>query len=277
MRGLQAQGITGKGVRAAIIDQPLLTDHPELSGRIAAYYDTGCEGETSSMHGPAVASLFAGASIGIAPDATLYYAAWPSWLMDSRYAAEALDWVVAQNEALPDGEKIRVVSVSAAPGNAEMFQNADLWDAAVARAEQAGLLVLTVDGAGVEKTRLVPYPAVLARNDRDNPAACRTGFANSAERAETGSNTLSLPCSYRTVAEEYTAGQYSYTHDGHGGLSWGIPYCAGVMALGWQVDPTLTGEEMMQYLLSTAATGTDGSRIIDPVQFIQTLQTERGA
>ena len=192
-------------------------------------------------------------------------------------AAEALDWVVAQNEALPDGEKIRVVSVSAAPGNAEMFQNADLWDAAVARAEQAGLLVLTVDGAGVEKTRLVPYPAVLARNDRDNPAACRSGFADSDERAETGSNTLSLPCSYRTVAEEYTAGQYSYTHDGHGGLSWGIPYCAGVMALGWQVDPTLTGEEMMQYLLSTAATGTDGSRIIDPVQFIQTLQTERGA
>ena len=277
VRGLQAQGITGKGVRAAIIDQPLLTDHPELSGRIAAYYDTGCEGETASMHGPAVASLFAGESIGIAPDAALYYAAWPSWLMDSRYAAEALDWVVAQNEALPDGEKIRIVSVSAAPGNAEMFQNADLWDAAVARAEQAGLLVLTVDGAGVEKTRLVPYPAVLARNDRDNPAACRSGFADSDERAETGSNTLSLPCSYRTVAEEYTAGQYSYTHDGHGGLSWGIPYCAGVMALGWQVDPTLTGEEMMQYLLSTAATGTDGSRIIDPVQFIQTLQTERGA
>ena len=42
------------------------------------------------------------------------------------------------------------------------------------------------------------------------------------------------------------------------------------------VDPTLTGEEMMQYPLSTAATGTDGSHIIDPVQFIQTLQTERG-
>lgn len=277
VRSLQARGITGKGVNVAIIDQPLLTDHPELAGRIAAYYDTGCEGQTASMHGPAVASLFAGESIGIAPDTTLYYAAWPSWLMDSRYAAEALDWVVAQNEALPDGEKIRVVSVSAAPGNAEMFQNADLWDAAVARAEQAGLLVLTVEGAGVEKTRFIPYPAVLARNDRDNPAACRTGLADSDERTETGSNTLALPCSYRTVAEEYTAGQYGYTHDGHGGLSWGIPYCAGVMALGWQVDPTLTGEEMMQYLLSTAATGTDGSRIIDPVQFIQTLQTERGA
>ena len=49
------------------------------------------------------------------------------------------------------------------------------------------------------------------------------------------------------------------------------------MALGWQVDPTLTGDKIMRYLLSTAATGTDGNSIIDPVQFIQTLQTERGA
>ena len=89
--------------------------------------------------------------------------------------------------------------------------------------------------------------------------------------------TLALPCSYRTTAEEYTAGQFGYTHYGQGGLSWGIPYCAGVMALGWQVDPTLTGDEIMRYLLSTAATGTDGNSIIDPVQFIQTLQTERGA
>lgn len=277
VRSLQARGITGRGVNVAILDQPLLTDHPEFADRIAAYYDTGCEGETASMHGPAVASLLAGKTIGVAPDANIYYAAWPSWLKDSRYAADALDWVLEQNEALPEGEKIRIVSVSAAPGNAEMFQNADLWDAAVARAEQAGLLVLTVEGAGVEKTRLVPYPAVLARNDRDNPAACRSGFADSDEHAETGSNTLALPCSYRTTAEEYTAGQFGYTHYGQGGLSWGIPYCAGVMALGWQVDPTLTGDEIMRYLLSTAATGTDGNSIIDPVQFIQTLQTERGA
>lgn len=155
---------------------------------------------------PAVASLFAGESIGIAPDAALYYAAWPSWLMDSRYAAEALDWVVAQNEALPDGEKIRVVSVSAAPGNAEMFQNADLWDAAVARAEQAGLLVLTVDGAGVEKTRLVPYPAVLARNDRDNPAACRSGFADSDEARRNRQQHPFAALLYPTVAEDTLPG-----------------------------------------------------------------------
>ena len=44
VRSLQARGITGRGVNVAILDQPLLTDHPEFADRIAAYYDTGCEG-----------------------------------------------------------------------------------------------------------------------------------------------------------------------------------------------------------------------------------------
>jgi hypothetical protein len=39
----------------------------------------------------------------------------PSWNGDSAYQAAALDWIVDQNRALPEGQKIRVVSVSAAP------------------------------------------------------------------------------------------------------------------------------------------------------------------
>ena len=275
VRSLQARGITGRSVNVAILDQPLLTDHPEFADRIAAYYDTGCEGETGSMHGPAVASLLAGKTIGVAPDANIYYAAWPSWLEDSRYAADALDWVLEQNETLPEGEKIRVVSVSAAPGSADMFQNTDLWNAAAARAEEAGVLVLTVEGAGSKPDRLMPYPAVLDPNARNDPAACRVGFPGEGGSSVFAKNALALPCSYRTTAEEYTAGQFGYTHYGQGGLSWGIPYCAGVMALGWQVAPTLTGDEIMRYLLSTAATGTDGNSIIDPVHFVETLETNR--
>lgn len=277
VRSLQARGITGKGVNVAIIDQPLLTDHPELAGRIAAYCDTGCEGQTTSMHGPAVASLLAGKTIGVAPDVSIYYAAWPSWLEDSRYAADALDWVLEQNDTLPEGEKIRVVSVSASPSFSDTFQNVDLWNAAVARAEEAGVLVLTAEGAGAARYRLMPYPAILDPADRDTPAACRTGFPTGDEFPELAKNALALPCTYRTLAEEYTAGQYSYTHCGQGGISWGIPYCAGVMALGWQADPTLTGEEIMRYLLRSAATGTDGSRIIDPVHFIEMVEAKRDA
>ena len=120
----------------------------------------------------------------------------------------------------------------------------------------------------------MPYPAVLDPNARDDPAACRVGFPGEDGSSVFAKNALALPCSYRTTAEEYTAGQFGYTHYGQGGLSWGIPYCAGVMALGWQVDPTLTGDEIMRYLLSTAATGTDGNSIIDPVHFVEALEAK---
>lgn len=43
VRSLQARGITGQGVKIAVIDQSLLTDHPEISGAIAAYCETGID------------------------------------------------------------------------------------------------------------------------------------------------------------------------------------------------------------------------------------------
>jgi len=54
VRDLHAQGITGKGVNVAIIDQNLLGDHPEYINRIAVYYDSGCETPENegSYHAP---------------------------------------------------------------------------------------------------------------------------------------------------------------------------------------------------------------------------------
>jgi subtilisin family serine protease len=117
VRELQAEGITGKGVTVAIIDQPVVLDHPEFQGKIVKYYDTGTAefADRGSMHGPAVTSLLVGENIGTAPDAKVYYVAAPSWLEDAQYYADALDWIVAENEKLPEGSKIRVVSVSTMP------------------------------------------------------------------------------------------------------------------------------------------------------------------
>ena len=114
-------------------------------------------------------ALFAGESIGIMPDATLYYAARPPWLDAYRYAAEALDWVVAQNEAPPDGEKIRVVSFSRT-GQIRDVPNADLCDAAWRVSSRPGFWSWTVDGAGVKKDPPCTfYPAVLLPGMTDNP------------------------------------------------------------------------------------------------------------
>ena len=136
VRGLHAQGLTGAGVNVAIIDQNMLTDHPEFTGKIAAYHDVGTAqpADQGSMHGPAVTSLLVGNAIGTAPGAQVYFAAAPSWKLDAQDYADALDWIIAENAKLEPGQKIRVVSVSAAPSGpgTNFTQNSAAWDAAVA-------------------------------------------------------------------------------------------------------------------------------------------------
>lgn len=266
VRSLHEQGITGKGVTVAIIDQPLFTDHPEFDGKIVEYFDTGC-GTESSMHGPAVASLLVGANCGTAPDAKLYYTAAPSWKKDSRYYAEALNWIIEKNKSLSENEKIRVVSVSAAPsGRGSPFdKNNKMWDKMSARAKAAGILVL-------DCTSHLGFigPCWYNQDDPENVAKCTPGFPGSEGRFKT--DTLFVPTCPRTTAEQYNDKEFSYVYWGKGGLSWGIPYCAGVLAMGWQVNPELTAGQMKQLLFKSAFKGKDGARIIYPERFIKLVK-----
>lgn len=276
VRSLQARGITGQGVNVAIIDQPLLTDHPEITDAIVDYYDagSGAGADEGSMHGSAVTSILAGQTLGVAPGAHIYYAATPG-TTDSRPYADALRHILETNETLPEGERICVVSVSADPGDDALFENTDLWRAALADTEDAGLLVLTSPGASAGSARLVPALATFNLANRDEPATCRMGQPGAfliTPIAKKNPSYVGVPCAYRTVAEEYVPGQCGYRYDVQGGLSWGIPYCVGVMALGWQVTPTLTNEEMLTLLVSTAAPTADGVRMIDPVKFIEAVE-----
>ena len=275
IRAIHAQGITGKNVNVAIIDQNLLLDHPEFSGKIAAYYDTGCEQPENegSMHAPAVTSILVGEHTGVAPDARVYFAAAPSWKGDSEYYAKGLFWIIEENRKLPGDEKIRVVSVSAAPsGDSSPFtEHLDLWDNAVAAARDEGILVLDCR-VGTETGIIAP--AHFDPDDREDASLCRGGFPLSP--AKLPATEIGVPTSYRTCAEEYEAGVPSYQYYGQGGLSWGIPYAAGVLALGWQANPELDNEEIVQLLFDTCATGKDGSPIIDPAAIIQAVQETSG-
>jgi hypothetical protein len=67
VRALHERGITGQGVKVAIIDQNLAQPfHLEYRDRIIEYFDVGTDQppELGSMHGPAVASLLVGQSCG---------------------------------------------------------------------------------------------------------------------------------------------------------------------------------------------------------------------
>ncbi len=271
VRAIHEKGITGKGVNVAIIDQNMYLNHPEYSGKIVEYFDTGCNAEKGSMHAPAVTSLFIGEEIGVAPGARAYVAAAPSWLGDSKYYADGLNWIIEENKKLAEGEKIRVVSVSASPsGEGSPFEkNLEMWDEAVAKAKEEGILVL--DCRGREETGFL-VPAYFDSEDRDDITKCKGGFPNSPGSGMSSSEYIGVPLADRTVAEEYVDGEPSYTYCGTGGLSWGIPYGAGVLALGWEVNPELSNEEILQILFDTAYVNDEGFQMINPTAFIEAVE-----
>ncbi len=274
IRDLHRRGITGKGVSVAIIDQPMFLDHPEFAGKVAEYYDTGC-GAESSMHGPAVASLLVGKNCGVAPEARLYYAAVPSWKKDSDYYAKALEWIIQKNKKLSSSEKIRVVSVSAAPsGDATPYEkNTALWDSVCARAEKEGILVLDCTSH-----HGIIGPCWYNPADPENVTKCTLGFPGMApEFSNPRLDCLYVPKSPRTVAEEYDKGKFAYAYWGNGGLSWAIPYTAGILALGWQIAPDLPAPRMRDLLLHSAYRTPNGVSIINPIEFIRQVKETKSA
>jgi len=271
IRSLHEQGITGAGVNVAIIDQNLLQDHPEYRGKIVEYIDIGTNmpADASSMHGPAVASLLVGETTGTAPGARLYYVAAPSWTADAQYYAEALEWIIARNEQLPEGQKIRVVSVSAAPSGpgTPFTKNNAAWDQAYERAMAEGILVLDCT-----ETYGIVSACYYDLADPENAARCIPGWPGRGYNLIPGE--IHAPSSRRTSAEEYSPGVYSYQYTGEGGLSWAIPYVAGVLALGWQIQPDLDYNRMLELVFASAATRPDGALIIDPLTFVEMVRQE---
>lgn len=270
VRSLHAQGITGEGVNVAIIDQNMLLDHPEFQGKIVLYYDTGTNTPENegSMHGPAVTSLLVGENIGTAPGANVYFAAAPSWLADAQYYAEALHWIIDENEKLPEGEKIRVVSVSAAPSGegSPFITNNEAWDAAYKRATDVGILVLdctTNNG--------ITAPCYYDLDDPDDVTNCTPGWPG--VEFQPMPDRIYVPTSLRTTAEEYVKGEIGYQYTGRGGLSWSIPYLSGILAMGWQINPELSSSQILDILFASSYTRDGGIKIIDPVAFIDMVRS----
>lgn len=269
IRKLHDQGITGKGINVAIIDQNMQVDHPEFQGKIVEYFDVGTNRpfNEGSMHGPGVTSLLVGESIGTAPGANVYYVAAPSWTADAQYQADALNWIVDENDKLPAGDKIRVVSISAAPSGpgSPFTKNNDAWDIAYQRATEAGILVLDLTS-----NHGITAPCHLDLFDPDNITKCTPGFPGLEKPLLT--NRIYIPTSYRTTAEEYSKGNFSYQYTGRAGLSWSIPYLTGVLALGWQIRPDLSGSQLVNIIFDTAYITDSGLKIINPGAFIDMVR-----
>ena len=287
VKSLHERGITGKGVSVAVIDEPLITDHPEYKGKIVEYRDFGSEA-VSSMQGPAVASLLAGENTGTAPGVKIYYAAVPAWDMyDAEYYAKALDWIIGINASLPDGEKIRAACISPNPENPSPWINVNKYLASFKRAQEAGILVLDC----TSEHGLVAGACKYNFDEPEDVSLCKpvslyrifiSGYHYSNvkdilndESEQLKEITIRVPAAYRTIAEayggepEHSEYSYQYQYDGRGRLSWTLPYLTGVLAMGWQVNPELTPDMITKILFDTAHVDHDGHKYINPVRFIE--------
>jgi hypothetical protein len=265
IRDLHKQGITGKGVRAAIIDLSFLREHEEYRDKVKKFcLANGKSLDTirkPAMHGTATASLLVGERSGTAPGASLYF-----WRIESDQdkfntdRAAAIEQIMAFNKDKKMADRIRIVSISSALR--KKFKNHEKFAKALKLAKKSGLTVVLVN----RKICGINCPLY---KDRNNPANYNIMYYFQGYEKELPGGAIYVPCDNRTTASE--RGEKEYSFWGDGGYSWAVPYLAGVIALGYQVNPDLETDEVFQYIRDT---GTPFNRgwIINPKKFIEKIK-----
>ncbi len=266
LRSLHAKSITGKGVGVAIVDQALLTEHMEYADRLRWYEELPGYPSPAQEHGPAVASIALGKTVGVAPEADLYFISGCStgfstfWAAGHDYA-QSIRRIIQINKNLPANRKIRVISMSvgwlpSTPGYEDVSR-------AVREAEAAGMMFVNAGYAtGLPK---FTYLSGLGREITADPDDFHSygpglwwansfytgGFHNTGLRTYQGYQftTLLFPMDSRTTASETGANDYTFNRGG--GQSWVVPYIAGLYALAAQVDPSITPEQFWQVVIQT--------------------------
>ncbi len=274
LRKLHSQGINGEGVLVAIIDQKLLTEHEECVGKIESYTQyVKTEKEEPGMHGVAVASLLVGGNCGVAPGAKLVYMATPSG-REFVHKAKALNDIAERNKKLEPNRKIRVVSCSVGFMEQNPEQGLDRWIDAIKRATDEGIIVVDVsDRLGIKFLGGGTYL------DKENPDDYYLwlNFKNSDDIKNPkidpqGATELPIivPSDYRTMAS--WKGNDEYVYNGKGGMSWSVPYLAGLFALALQVNPNLKQREIVEMINESATINKSGLKVINPEGIIELVK-----
>lgn len=272
IKQLHKEGIDGKKIGIAIIDQPLLSNHNEFKNNLKYYYNNLGIGEKKDVkpyfHGTAVASLAVGKNVGTAPGADLYFIGNVNLIGIGASDEEIIksiaidiDHIISLNKRLKD--KIRIISIS--KGFSKM-ENYSLIEDAIYKAKQNNIEVITGDVFDGESIGMLIRRKNYADPDKASsyePSRFMGGSYSSAKG-------FSVPMDCRTVASETGVNDYEYT--GLSGISWAIPYLAGVYALALQVKPNLSFDSFLEIAVNTAESET--VNVISPYNIINYLKKE---
>lgn len=273
IRGLHEKGLTGKGVNIGIIDLPIYTTHPEYKDAVAQYKQFGETEIKGSALGSGTLSIVAGKTVGIAPDAKVYYAAVAAEKLDVMYYVNAIDWFIELNQTILKDNQIKLVTVPASLDGADtpFKENVDKWQPAVNKAKANGIIVL--DCAPGSKLG----SCWIDLDRMDDIKAVKLGYPDNPKK-EVSKEYLHIPTGPKTLAEEYKDGIFGYEYIFKGGLTWAPSYAVGVLALGIQsAGETIRGKDILDLLYKTAYIYKQNDmnyKIINPVKFVEEVKAK---
>lgn len=287
IQNLHQQGFTGKGVNIAIVDQALLLEHEEYKDNLMTYELVHCSDPSAQMHGAAVTSIAVGKNCGVAPDAKVYYIASTfgtyksegNFDIDLTPMADSILRILEINKQLPKEDNIKVISISrgfdnTTKGGKEVFK-------AIEEAKKSDVFVITTSNEETYGFNLMG----LGREMTDSPDDLNSYKAGAfwAENFYYNDgflleNTLLVPMDARTYAS-FTA-PTDYAFEASSGLSWAVPWLAGMYALCLQEVPDLTPEKFIKTAFETGDTisfdynekSYQLATVINPEKLLQSIQ-----
>ncbi|MDF2989213.1 MAG: hypothetical protein K0R50_4723, partial [Eubacterium sp.] len=203
------------------------------------------------------------------PEADLYYIAEIHGIIgedgnfkwDLTWLAKSIDRVVEVNRMLPKDRKIRVISISLGIGSSLNGYEKALT--AIEKAKKEGIYTVYVDSN--------PYMG-LGRDPLKSADDINSYTAGLFWKKYPYNNTeLLIPMDSRCTASP--TGQKDYVFYREGGMSWSVPYVAGLYALACQVNPKITPELFWKEAMNTGDYNTEKlGKIVNPAKLIDNIK-----
>jgi membrane-anchored mycosin MYCP len=260
----------GAGVKVAVIDSGVDAQHPDLKGAVAGGYDASGSGQPDGQksvgskpeHGTLVATMLAGRGhqpadktasptpgpagpapdgiIGVAPEAQiLSVSTWlgspnPSGKSDQDQIPEAVRW------AVDNGAK--VINISLGSTTPQWPQS---WDAAFLYAEQKDVVIVAAAGNRIGGNTQVGAPATI-------PGVLTVAGLDRSGTASVDASSQGISIGVAAPAQNLLGGLPGGGYAEWAGTSGSTPIVAGVAALIRSKWPSMSAEQVINRIVSTA-------------------------
>ena len=244
---LNNSGLTGKGIKVAVIDRPINRDHVEFKNRLEyiEVFPDHPDNSFPDFHGMTCAGFLSGSSCGVAPGSELVYFAIPNKTDDPEtyyeFQLEALQKVVEYNRNC--NSPIRVVSLSAPFSKNQKDERNSLADQLL----ETGCVLIDAESFGrdfqgidcFKKRDRIFFELNKWQVENYERNKERPGFADYFR------SLCFVPSTRRTSPGNETNSEYIHWSKAIS-ESWSIPHLAGSFMLCLEAEPNLRYDEFVR-------------------------------